>query len=80
MEQKIRGYLAYHKQQRYLKKYPQMKMFQVLTVTETRSRASYLESHLTPILPMGPARRAYHFVAFEDLTLDALFTQRSEVA
>ncbi len=80
MEQKIRGYLAYHEQQRYLTKYPGMKMFQVLTVTETRSRARYLTEHLSSILPTGPARRAYHFVALEDLTLDSLFPPRPEAA
>lgn len=77
MEQKMRGYLAYHKQQRYAEKYPGMKMFQVLTITETASRARYLEQHLAPILPTGPARRAYHFVPFEELTLEALFPQSS---
>lgn len=77
MEQKIRGYLAYHRQQRYAEKYPSMKMFQVLTVTETASHARYLETHLAPILPTGPARRAYHFVSFEELTLEALFPQSS---
>jgi hypothetical protein len=80
MEEKFRAYLAYYKQQRYLQKYPGMKMFQVLTVTETRSRARYLGAHLAPILPTGPARRAYHFIAFEDLALDALFPQRSDAA
>lgn len=74
MEQKIRGYLAYHRTQRYAQKYPGMKTFQVLTVTETRSRAQYLEMHLSPLLPTGPARRAYGFVAFEDLRLDDLFS------
>jgi hypothetical protein len=80
MEQKIRGYLAYYKQRRYVEKYPGMKMFQVLTITETRSRAHYLETHLAPILPTGPARRAYRFIPYEDLTLEALLPQRSEVA
>jgi hypothetical protein len=80
MEEKFNAYLAYYKQQRYMKKYPGMKMFQVLTVTETRSRARYLETHLAPILPTGPARRAYHFIAFEDLALNALFPQRSDAA
>jgi Replication-relaxation len=78
MEQKIRAYLAYYKQQRYAEKYPGMKMFQVLTVTETRSRAEYLANHLAPILPSGPGRRAYHFVSFEDLKLGALFPEHRE--
>jgi hypothetical protein len=75
MEQKIQAYLAYHKQQRYMQTYPGMKMFQVLMVTEARSRARYLEAHLASVLPTGPARRAYHFIAFEDFTLEALFPQ-----
>jgi hypothetical protein len=78
MEQKIRAYLAYYQQQRYAKKYPGMKMFQVLTVTETRSRAEYLEKRLAPVLPTGPARRAYHFIPFEDLKLEVLFTERTK--
>jgi hypothetical protein len=73
MEQKILGYLAYHREQRYAEKYPGMKTFKVLTVTETRSRAEYLETHLATILPTGGARHAYRFVAFDDLKLDDLF-------
>ncbi len=73
MEDKMRGYLAYHKGQRYQEKYPSMKVFQVLTVTETVSRVKYLETRLAPVLPAGPARRAYHFIPFEDLALEALF-------
>lgn len=80
MEQKTRGYLAYYKEQHYALKYPGMKMFQVLTVTETRSRAEYLATHLARVLPTGPARRAYHFVPFEDLRLETLFPQRAETA
>ena len=80
MEQKMRAYLAYYKQQRYAQKYPGMKMFQVLTVTETRSRAEYLAQHLAGVLPTGPARRAYHFIPFEDLTLETLFPPRAEIA
>lgn len=80
MEQKIRAYLAYYRERRYVKKYPGMKMFQVLTITESRSRARYLETHLAPILPTGPARRAYHFIPNEDLTLEALLPKRSEAA
>ena len=80
MEQKILAYLGYYKERRYAQKYPGMKMFQVLTVTETRSRAEYLAQHLAGVLPTGPARRAYHFVPFEDLTLETLFPPRAEIA
>ena len=73
MEAKTRGYLAYHKSQRYHAKYPDMKMFQVFTVTRDRQRAAFLTARLAPILPDGPAKRAYHFTAIEDLTLEDLF-------
>jgi len=73
MEDKIRGYLAYHREQRYMQKYPGMRMFQVLTITETAAHAPYLEQKLAPVLPAGPARRAYHFVPFKDLSLESLF-------
>jgi hypothetical protein len=78
MEEKTLGYLAYYREQRYMKKYPGMKMFQVLTVTETRSRAEYLEARLSPILPSGPARRAYRYVPIEELRLELLFPRRPE--
>jgi len=80
MALKTLGYLAYYREQRYMKKYPGMKMFQVLTVTETRSRAEYLEARLAPILPSGPARRAYRFIPFEELHLEMIFPQRTEAA
>jgi hypothetical protein len=54
-----------------------MKVFQVLTITEAASRARYLEQHLSPILPPGPARRAYHFILFEELKLEGLFPPSS---
>jgi hypothetical protein len=54
MEQKIQAYLAYHKQQRYMQTYPGMKMFQVLMVTEARSRARY-SKHIS--LPSSPQDR-----------------------
>ena len=77
MEAKLRGYLAYHKQQRYAQKYQGMKIFQVLTITETASRARYLEQHLS-ILPTGPARRAYRFVPFQELWLEGIVPQSSQ--
>lgn len=76
MEEKIQAYLSYHRTQRYVAKYPGMKTFHVLTITATRSRARYLENHLAPILPTGPARRAYRFIAFEDFIIETLFEKK----
>jgi hypothetical protein len=77
MEQKIRAYLAYHQQQRYTAKYPGMETFLVVTVTETRGRAKELQQDLHALLPTAKSRRAYLFVAIEDLTLDALLPHAS---
>lgn len=72
MEQKIRAYLAYHQQQRYALKYPRLETFWVATVTETRRRATELQDDLHQLLPTSKSRRAYLFLAIEDLTLDSL--------
>lgn len=71
MEQKIRAYLNYFQKELHKKKYPGMRFFHVLTVTESRGRASSLAAEMLEAMP--PATRAwYPFVAFEDLTIPAL--------
>jgi len=48
-----------------------MRFLQVATVTETRSGAASLAGDLQPLIPAAP-RRAYPFVAFEDLAIELL--------
>lgn len=43
METKVRGYVAYHLQEPYMRRYGAMKFFQVVTITETRDRAERLK-------------------------------------
>jgi Replication-relaxation len=74
MAQKVRGYLAYHQQQRFAARYPGMKTFSVVTITETRRRAQELEENLHSIIPTAKARRAYRFLPLEDVTPD-VFTR-----
>jgi Replication-relaxation len=71
MALKIAGYQNYFQKAIYARKYAGMKFFQVATVTETRARAASLAADLQRIIPAA-SRRAYPFVAFEDLTLEAL--------
>jgi len=71
MAAKIQGYLEYYDRRRHTKKYPGMKSFVVVTVTQTRSRADELRRDLQSLIPPA-ARVAYPFIAFEDLTLDRL--------
>jgi hypothetical protein len=72
MATKIAGYVAYYEQRRHARKYPGMHSFLVVTVTETRSRATELRKDLHPLIPHASWRDAYLFIAFEDLTLTAL--------
>jgi hypothetical protein len=71
MKQKISGYLNYFQKGLYRAKYPGMKTFGVATVTETRQRAESLHADLAGIIPPS-SRRAYPFMAFEDLSIEAL--------
>lgn len=71
MEKKLKGYIAYHEQQRYTQKYPGMKSFWVLTVTETRARAESLARGLQHLIPTAPMQRAYRFIALADLSLES---------
>lgn len=68
MAAKIVGYLAYYEQGIYAKKYSGMPTFIVATVTQTRSRAEELQKDLQTIIPHASSRRAYPFIAFDDLT------------
>jgi len=68
--QKIKAYAAYHRQQRHVAKFG-MNYFQVVIVTQTRARALSLQTELHPTMPAAQ-RRAYHFIALEDMTLEPL--------
>jgi hypothetical protein len=59
-------------EQRCTQKYPGMKAFRVLIVTETRGRAKSLAEGVRYLLPTAPLQRAYRFTAPEDLMLDAI--------
>lgn len=72
MASKITGYLGYHVQGRHMRKYPGMRSFIVATVTETPRRADELRRTLHPLIPHAKWRQAYPFIAFENLTVDAL--------
>jgi hypothetical protein len=79
MAAKITGYRDYYGRRQHTKKHPGMKSFVVATVTQTRSRADELRRDLHPLIPRA-ARGAYPFIAFEDLTLDALVTGAEKMA
>ena len=72
MAAKIAGYLAYYEQGLHARKYRGMPAFLVATVTQTRSRAKELRKDLQTVIPRAARRRAYPFIAFEDLTLAPL--------
>lgn len=72
MAAKIKAYRAYHDEHRFQKKYPGMESFRVIVVTKTRRRAESLETRLAYLLPTASLKRAYRFLPFEDLSLDAL--------
>jgi protein involved in plasmid replication-relaxation len=79
MRDKITGYAAYFQQQRHVKKYTDMKVFRVATITETRGRANGLASEFRAM--MSPAwLSAYPVIAFEDLTLEALMPELAQAS
>jgi hypothetical protein len=67
---KIKAYAAYHQQQRHVAKFG-MNYFQVAVITNTRARAENLKAELHGGMSAAQ-QRAYHFIALEDLTLEAL--------
>ena len=71
MAAKVTGYLGYYGHRRHAKKYPGMRSFIVVTVTQTKSRADELRRDLHPLIPRQ-AREAYPFVPFEDLAINSL--------
>jgi hypothetical protein len=68
---KIKAYRAYHDDGRFERKL-HTKSFHVIVITETRRRAESLTAGLAYLLPTLSLRRAYKFLAFEDLSIDAL--------
>jgi protein involved in plasmid replication-relaxation len=74
MREKITAYAAYFQQQRHTKKYKDMKIFRVATVTETRGRAEGLSSEFRTMMPAAWLA-AYPVIAFQDLTLQALMPE-----
>src|SRR5262249_13821679 len=74
MKQKGSGYINYFQQQKHTKKYPGMKSFRVVTVTETKGRAKELIETFRSM--MEPAWLPwYPVIPFEELTLQALVPQ-----
>jgi hypothetical protein len=67
---KIKAYAAYHQQQRHIAKFG-MNYFQVAIITNTRARAENLKVELHRGMSAAQ-QRAYHFIALEDLTIEAL--------
>jgi hypothetical protein len=70
MAAKTKGYVAYHHQGLYQRRYPAMKYFLVATVTRTRERAVNLRQDLAETIPPR-SRPAYLFLPFKDLTLES---------
>lgn len=71
---KIHAYTAYHQQQRHVAKFG-MDYFHVAVITQTKVRAENLRGSLYPTMST-PQRQAYHFLALEELSLNALLRQQ----
>jgi len=74
MREKITGYAAYFQQQRHVKKYADMKLFRVATITETRGRADGLGAEFRGMMPVAWLV-AYPVIALENLTLECLMPE-----
>lgn len=72
IESKMRGYFHYYQQRGYQRKFPELKVFQVLTVTETPARAASLASAMQDVIPQS-VRRAYRFLPLVDVSAAAIF-------
>jgi hypothetical protein len=71
IEAKIRAYVNYFQQGLHREKYPGVKLFHVLILTQTAARAENLAASVSPVIPAG-ARHWYHFLPLDQLTLEAL--------
>jgi hypothetical protein len=71
MESKIKAYLNYFHQALHTRKHAGVKLFQVLTVTETPQRAQSLAAAMKEVIPPA-AQRWYHFIPLSKLSLEAL--------
>ena len=74
MREKVLGFSAYFQQQRHVKKYPDMKIFRVSTITETRGRAAGLAAEFRTMMPAAWLP-AYPVIALQDLTLETLMPE-----
>lgn len=79
IEAKIRAYVNYFQQGLHGKKYPGVKLFQVLVLTQTAARAENLAAALRAVIPAG-AQRWYHFLPLERLSLEALLPAPAPVS
>ena len=71
MESKLKAYVQYFQQGLHARKHAGVKLFQVLTVTQTPQRAQSLAAAMKDVIP-AQAQRWYHFMPLQHLTLDAL--------
>jgi|SRR5579871_702628 len=70
IESKINAYIAYHEQQKHVTRFG-INYFQVAIISATSARADNLREQFHASLSAAQ-RRAYHFIALQDLTFTAL--------
>jgi hypothetical protein len=71
MESKLKAYVQYFQQGLHARKHAGVKLFQVLTVTQTPQRAQSLAAAMKDVIP-AQAQRWYHFMPLSKLSVDAL--------
>jgi hypothetical protein len=71
MESKLKAYVQYFQQGLHTRKHAGVKLFQVLTVTETPQRAQSLAAAMKDVIP-AQAQRWYHFIPLSKLSVEAL--------
>lgn len=75
MRSKVKGYQAYFHQRSYKHKYPDMELFRVATITETRGRAQSLLTEFRELMPASWSA-AYPVLALQDLNnIDVLIPE-----
>jgi DNA-binding Lrp family transcriptional regulator len=71
MESKLKAYVQYFQKGLHTRKHVGVKLFQVLTITETPQRAQSLAAAMKEVIP-AQAQRWYHFMPLSKLSLEAL--------
>jgi hypothetical protein len=79
MESKLKAYVHYFQQGLHARKHAGVKLFRVLTVTQTPQRAQSLAAAMKDVIP-AQAQRWYHFMPLSKFSLEAIMPAAAPAA